>query len=216
VIKEEEMLNIAKWTFRVCTILAFLAILSMILQAEAPQGWLLAGSKPADYETGTEPKGNYNDHPTAYLKSKKTPEGTTQKTTTDTSSENTPPSFGTLMQQFRADQYLGKRIRFSAFVKAEAIQDWAGLWMRVDKGSTVVSFDNMQDRAIKGSSDFRNYEVILDVPQDATGVAFGILLSGTGEVWINSAKFEVVDSSIATTGRMQHQETPANLDFEKQ
>ncbi len=211
------MLITARWTSSVRLILAFLATSSILLQAEAPQGWLLAGSKPSDYETGIEPKPNYNDHPSAYLKSKKPADAAPQKPATESSSENTTKSgFGTLMQQFRADQYVGKRIRLSAFVKSEAVQDWAGLWMRVDKGSSVVSFDNMEDRPIKGSSEFRNYEVVLDVPQDATGVAFGILLSGTGEVWINSAKFEVVDSSIATTGRMQHQEGPANLDFEKQ
>jgi len=44
--------------------------------------------------------------------------------------------FGTLMQDFRADHYQGKRVRFSAFVKTEAAQDWAGLWMRVDKEPT--------------------------------------------------------------------------------
>jgi hypothetical protein len=210
------MLNTARWTSNVRIILAFLATSSILLRAEAPQGWLLAGSKPSEYETGIEPKPYYNDHPSAYLKSKKTADAVAQKAATETSSESTSASgFGTLMQQFRADQYLGKRIRLSAFVKAEAVQDWAGLWMRVDKGNSVVSFDNMQERAIKGSTDFRNYEVVLDVPQDATGVAFGILLSGTGEVWINSAKFEVVDSTVATTGRMQQQEGPANLEFEK-
>jgi hypothetical protein len=35
--------------------------------------------------------------------------------------------FGTLMQNFRADHYLGKRVRFSAFVKTERAQNWAGL-----------------------------------------------------------------------------------------
>src|SRR5450631_487339 len=44
--------------------------------------------------------------------------------------------FGTLMQDFRADHYQGKRVRFSAFVKTEAAQDWAGQWKRVDKGPT--------------------------------------------------------------------------------
>jgi hypothetical protein len=42
--------------------------------------------------------------------------------------------FGTLMQDFRAKQYVGKRVRFSAFVKSENVEGWAGLWMRVDKG----------------------------------------------------------------------------------
>jgi len=44
----------------------------------------------------------------------------------------------------------------------------------VDKGKeTGVAFDNMQDRAIKGTTDWRRYEVVLDVPEDATGIAPG-------------------------------------------
>jgi len=185
---------------------------SLCLHAQAPQGWFLAGSKPADYETGVDAKQEFSGHASAYLKSKAP--ATNEKVTNDSAEQG---GFGTLMQNFRADQYLGKRIRFSAFVKSKDVQDWAGLWMHVDKGSTVVSFDNMQDRAIKGTNDWRNYEIVLDVPQEATGIFFGILLGKTGEVWISSAKFEIVDSSVAVTGQ-QHmsKDAPTNLDFEKQ
>jgi hypothetical protein len=59
------------------------------------------------------------------------------------------------MQSFDAkmmQNYLGKRVRFSAAVKTEDVQSWAGLWMRVDKGSQTVEFDNMQDRPLKGTA----------------------------------------------------------------
>jgi hypothetical protein len=38
------------------------------------------------------------------------------------------------MQSFLPDHYAGKRVRFSGFVKAAAVQGWAGLWMRIDSG----------------------------------------------------------------------------------
>jgi len=33
---------------------------------------------------------------------------------------------------FKADDYRNKRMRLSAAVKSEGIEDWAGLWMRID------------------------------------------------------------------------------------
>jgi hypothetical protein len=173
---------------------------SLLLAAGVPAGWYLSGAKPADYESGTDAQAHYNSHPSAYLKSKKAE----------------IDGFGTLMQNFRADQYAGKRLRFTAFVKTEGVQDWAGLWMRVDKGKESVAFDNMYDRPIKGTSGWQQYAVVLDVPQNASGIFFGVLLHGTGTVWMNSVKIEAVGPDVPTTAlpTMQDRDHPINLDFE--
>jgi hypothetical protein len=123
--------------------------------------------------------------------------------------------FGTLMQNVKADDYRGKRVRFSAFVKAENVEDWAGIWMRVDsKNHRGSAFDNMQNRAIRGTADWQSYQVVLDVDNEGEGVAFGILLAGTGTVWLNQARIEVVDKNVPTTGR-ENLKAPSNLDFSK-
>jgi hypothetical protein len=165
-----------------------------------PEGWLLAGSNPRNYETGLDPQASYHGFPSAYLKAK----------------PSAMEGFGTLMQEFSAGRYAGKRVRLRASVKAEEVADWAGLWMRVDKGSTMVSFDNMMDRPIKGTTPWQNYEVILDVPQDATGIAFGILLNKSGSVWLNSVKFESVGLDVPATANAPARlpEGPTNLNFE--
>src|SRR5260370_11890408 len=139
----------------------------------APRGWILAGNKPASYNTGVETAGG---RASAFLKSK----------------APAIEGFGTLMQMFGAQQYAGKRVRFSGAVQAEGVQAWAGLWMRVDKEKDSVAFDNMQGRPIKGTSGWQNYTVVLDVPQDATAIGLGILLSGTGAVWLSNLSVEVV------------------------
>ena len=74
--------------------------------------------------------------------------------------------FGTLMRQCVPDKYLGKRIKMTAFVKTENVKNWAGLWLRVDQAGSnqPLSFDNMSDRPIKGSTNWTEYEIILDVP----------------------------------------------------
>jgi hypothetical protein len=125
-----------------------------------------------------------------------------------------PRGFASISQWF-SGMYLGKRLRFSAYVKAEGVAGWAGLWMRVDRQGIQrpSAFDNMQDRPIKGTGDWTRYEVVLDVAPDAADVAFGLLLNGPGQVWMDDAAFEVVDPSVPTTGHGPP--GPRNLDFEQ-
>ncbi len=126
---------------------------------------------------------------------------------------------------FGKGEYAGKRIRLRAWVRSDNATDWAGLWMRVDKGQKVISLDNMQQRAIRGSQPWMTYDVVLDVPEDATKIAFGLLLSGPGEVWLNDVKLEAVGQEVATTGMLMQNPhpqpqnplptAPVNLDFQK-
>src|SRR5215472_9815451 len=118
------------------TLVAAIAIacLAQIGHSEIPSGWFVTGNAPWDYEVGLDEKVSYTGRSSAYIKGLKSPK-----------------SAGNLMQGFRADLYRGKRVRLSAYVKSFDIKGWAGLWMRVDGIiSRGLSFDNMQDRPIKG------------------------------------------------------------------
>jgi hypothetical protein len=193
----------AKTPFRMGLVGIAVLLTSFLLHAEIPKGWFIAGNKPADYESSVDNANEFNGQPSAYLRSKSPQMG---------------EGFGTLMQNFSAEQYIGKRVRFGAFVKSEAVERWSGLWMRVDgkTGQTPLAFDNMQDRPIKGASGWKEYEVVLDVPQGATGIFFGILLDGPGSVWLGGVKFEVVGTNVPTTGKpMYGGQGPTNLSFEK-
>ena len=167
--------------------------------SNAPTGWFLAGSKPANYRTSVDKTMIQNGQPSAYLKS--------AVPVTD--------GFGTLMQQISASDYLGKRVRLRAWVRSQDVEGSAGMWMRVDKDQSMLAFDNMQNRAIKGTQPWKQCEVVLDVPVDATGIFFGILLSGSGEVWMNDVSFEVVGNEVPITSPQAHTlpTHPANLKF---
>jgi hypothetical protein len=189
----------------VCKIISAAAVLAasaLLATAAAPPGWLLAGNKPDNYETGVDRQAIYNKLPSAFLKAKADEEG-----------------FGTLMQQFSADQYRGKRLRLSAFVKSDNVARWAGLWMRIDGKDPAtghLGFDNMQDRGIKGTTAWQRYDVVLDVPENAAGIALGILLAGPGEVWLNNVKIEVVGNDVPVTGFPKSPaEGPRNLSFDQ-
>ena len=121
--------------------------------------------------------------------------------------------FVTVMQQIDADAYRGKRVRLSAQVRGEAVKNWAGLWMRVDgdKGS-VLAFDNMQNRPLKGSFEWQRASVVLDVASDAKLVAFGLLQDGDGATFAGSLNIEIVDADVPTTDVIHKMpRAPANL-----
>lgn len=159
------------------------------------RGWILAGSHPELYNHGVEKQDGEKN--SGYLRSK----------------ETWSEGFGTLMQTFKANQYRGKRLKYSALVKAEEVEEWAGLWMRVDGSHReVLAFDNMQSRSIKGTSGWQRYEVVLDIPPEALHIAFGILLHGPGQTWIKDIQFTTVTSDVPISAETRSDQ-PANLDF---
>lgn len=114
--------------------------------------------------------------------------------------------FVTVMQTFSAEEYRGKRVRFSAAVRADSVTNWSGLWMRVDGAAKALAFDNMQSRPIKGTQDWRRYAVVLDVSDEASAIAFGMLMEGKGRLWMDDLKLEPVGPEVpvtATSARLQ-------------
>jgi hypothetical protein len=106
-------------------------------------------------------------------------------------------AWASLMQAISAQNYAGQRIRFRARVRTRDVDGWAGLWMRVDsQARSGVSFYNSQDKPIKGTTDWQERSVVLDVPQDATQITFGVIDSGKGTVWIDQLAFEAVGQDV--------------------
>ncbi|MBR2569635.1 MAG: helix-turn-helix transcriptional regulator [Paenibacillus sp.] len=169
-----------------------------------PAGWMLTGVHPHQYTVGVDRK----------IVNRGTASGTIRA-----EEQAHPQGFGTLMQMFKADAYCGKRLRLSGFLKTDKAH-MAGLWLRIDgKDEEPLAFDNMMNRAIRGTTDWTSYEVVLDVADNAHAIAFGILLSGTGQVWADSIRLEEVDVSVPTTDGSGEGEVlrdaPINLDFEE-
>ncbi|MBI2968981.1 MAG: hypothetical protein HYY40_14360 [Bacteroidetes bacterium] len=172
---------------------------------DLPQGWFKAGNKPGSYEMGTDKWAGQDGKNAATIKSK----------------DKKINGFGTLMQNCLPDMFRGKRVRMTGYMKSKDVIQWAGFWLRVDQpnSNTPLSFDNMHDRSVKGTSEWQKYEIVLDVPLNSSNIAYGALLAGTGQIWFDNLSFEVVDNSIPVTGKnnehgLPHKE-PANLDFEK-
>lgn len=176
-----------------------------IFAFDIPSGWFQAGSKPDSYDMGIDIGAGRDGKNAATIKSR----------------QEKINGFGTLMQECMPGNYLGRRVRMSAFVKSQDVENKAGLWLRVDEvgSKQPLAFDNMADRPIKGTTDWKKYEIVLDVPGNASNLAYGALLAGTGQIWFDDLKFEIVDSTISTTRGLKQTDMrlnqPTNLDFEK-
>lgn len=186
-------------------ILSF-GLLLIFFSFDIPSNWFVAGSSPNSYDMGIDLGKDQNGGNAATIKSL----------------EKKISGFGTLMQQCNPDRFLGKRIKMSGFVKSENVKTHSGLWLRIDRGAKPVSFDNMKTRPIKGTTEWKKYEIVLDVPIDATRISYGALISGTGQIWFDDLLFEIVDDTIKPTSSINSKESsyntleePANLDFEK-
>jgi hypothetical protein len=192
-----------------------LIVLTITLIAfDLPTAWFKAGSKPKSYDMGIDKGAGKDGKNAATIKS----------------IDKIIDGFGTLMQNCLPGNYLGKRIRMSGWIKTKDVSEWSGLWLRIDTKTPIkaVVFDNMhdgkKDMSIKGTTDWKKYEIILDVPDNASNLAYGALLVGTGQIWFDNLNFEIVSPDIQTTGiEMETKSSvytsplqgPSNLDFEK-
>ncbi len=96
------------------------------------------------------------------------------------------PGFGVATNQLRVNDYRGKTITYSGWIKTRGVTDFAGLWMRVDgPDSSALEFNNMYDSAFAGTQDWKQFSYQLPVADSAIAVYFGALLSGPGEAWFD-------------------------------
>jgi len=150
-----------------------------------PAPWHITGSRAPDYEVGLLANVRYEGNRVAQLRLR--------------SALAEPSGFGAVMQSITAARYLGRRIRFSAMTRTCEVSDWAGLWLRADGRSGPVILDNMQDRPLRGTTDWRQASIVLDVPDWATSLHFGALLTGAGAIDLTRPRLEEVGEAVPAT-----------------
>jgi hypothetical protein len=187
-----------KWPLAV---VAAMTLFAAQAGAAVPAGWFVAGDKPAEYTFDTDSAVTRDGARSAIIRAK----------------TSNAPGFGTLMQTLSAQNYVGSRVRLSAYLRSEDVRR-GQMWLRIDgKENKVLGFDNMDSRPITGSTEWKRYEIVLDVPEGAVALAFGFFLAGKGALWADSFNLEIVDKSVPVTapGTPPGQRlTPGNLSFE--
>jgi RNA polymerase sigma factor (sigma-70 family) len=163
---------------------------------KAPNGWHKNGSANNFYEVGVDETQPWGGMPSAYAKSTGPVDG----------------QFGGMMQTISGEMYKNQRVQLSGWIKTEEADDGGGhLWLRVDgseKGD-ALKFDNMDGRAPKGTTDWQEYSVVLDVPPEATTLNYGFFVQGKGKIWVNGMTITPVGPEVPTTNIPLH--TPPSL-----
>ena len=97
--------------------------------------------------------------------------------------------FATLRQTIKAGDYRGKQLRFSGDVKVEHVEQQAGLYIRTNKQGERLRPENV----VQGTHDWMRYEATIPVAEDALFIRFGLVLYGTGQIWLANAQLEVIE-----------------------
>lgn len=180
-----------------------LVLLSCAAGAEAPHGWQLSATPSGAYAANRTLEVVHQGVGSASLRSL------------------TPGEFGVLLQRVDASPFRGRRVRLRSVVRSRGVDgsSWAGLLLRIDpRRGPSLGFDNMQERPLRGTFDWRVVWSELDVPAEAAAVTFGVLLCGSGQVWLDDVELTAVGPS-RPGGRLRQrlrgdEKKPTNLDFE--
>jgi hypothetical protein len=185
------------------------SLLAMTAAASAdpgfPIGWGGGSARNQDYEFGTTASPSVAGKQAAYIKAKP---------------DAAPGAYFVMFQCIKADDYIDRRLRLTG--RLRTIDAGAGqMFLRVDGPapesggqSKVLGFYNMSDRPIRGTTDWDDYQVVLDVPPGSIKVCYGFLLGGgKGEAWADGFSISTVSKSVAVS--VTPPRKPVNLSFEK-
>jgi hypothetical protein len=117
------------------------------------------------------------------------------------------PSYGGARSTLRTASYRGKRVRVSAWLMASGIQGVptpqyagiigeAGLWIGVGSPSNGIRMDRMQNRTIRGTTDWVYRDFVVDVPEDNNQMFIGVWMQGQGQVWARDFNIEEVPDTV--------------------
>lgn len=158
-----------------------------------PEGWFKWGSYSLETDSATIYNGIYST-----------------KIISDTEGN----SFGSVAFEIPAN-YEGDSIQLSGFMKTLEVENgFAGLLLRVDGSSGGLAFDNMQDRNITGTNDWKQYQIVLPFPKESKQIYVAGILVGKGTAWFDdfTVKIDGVDLQIKTVNARSMY--PADLDTE--
>ena len=162
------------------------------------KGWRRVAEKgmPEDYEIGVDPTHGYRGASSALLRSR---------------SEAAAESRTKLMQHFLAQQYLGCRLRFSAWIRTEDLTGSCRLWMEIDENTKLLVAAT--SHPVTGTAEWSRREVVLDVAPEATLILIGIVIDGAGAAWVGDIEIARVEADVPATAGGAIPVAPRNLSF---
>ena len=172
------------------------------LSKKLPKHWGLTGTNSDRFEVCLDQTTMHNGKPSLLIQSK-------------TAGEE---DYAYFYQLTHCTEWIGKRLRVSAYFKTEAVEGHAVISVNLQTQSgEIVVYDAMIDRSLKGDNDWCRVETVFDVPVDCRFLYFGPALWGRGKMWVAEFTVEPVARSVRRTDNHGTHALlalhPINLDF---
>lgn len=156
-------------------LVALAAIDGPAVAQPAPRQWFFHGSAVADFQFARDTTTSHTGHASLRVSAAAAPSG-----------------FAGAMTTFPAAPYLGRHVRFSAFLRTASLGgQGAAVWARADGARAALAFVTTQGRrVVGGTQDWTEVSVEMDVPNDALALFFGAFSTARGTLWIDDASVD--------------------------
>jgi RNA polymerase sigma factor (sigma-70 family) len=152
--------------------------------AKEDKGWEFISDTPEEYVAAMDAQVEHDGHPTMRISSDSAERTSTGKYAREDTS---------------IGQYLGHRIRVTAWIKAQGVSSDGGIRIKVnDADGNVIADDGQRlHRPVRGTMDWKVYTAFANIPAAAVKIQWGVMLNGRGSVWVDvdSAKLEIADDA---------------------
>jgi C-terminal processing protease CtpA/Prc len=127
--------------------------------------------------------------------------------------KNSEGTFSTLTKQIPLN-YSGDTLELRGYLRTEDVSEFAGLWMREDQDGESVAFDNMQSRALKGTTDWTEYSIKLPLRPGAQVLYIGALVVGIGKLWVDDLRITIDGKPISEAPKVERPQTVFDRDHQ--
>ena len=130
-----------------------------------------------------------------------------------------PDGYAALTRTYPAGDLRGRRIRLAGRLKTEDAERVEIVVSAVSGDAADIARLALGDGRMAGTLDWRGYEMVIDIPQEAQRLVVGIQTTGKGTVWARDFSLEVVDGTVSITASASRwnmpQRGPANTGFDQ-
>ncbi|MFK7947418.1 MAG: S41 family peptidase [Saprospiraceae bacterium] len=97
--------------------------------------------------------------------------------------------------------YEGKSITLKGYLKADNVKGedaMAGIWLRIDnEDGRALEFENMGEADVKGTFDWKQFEITLPLSGQAHKIHFGAIMDGEGTIWADALEVFIDETPLA-------------------
>jgi len=119
-----------------------------------------------------------------------------------------------VLQEISAANYRGHRVMFRGVAKVEKMPAGALMYVRVDgPGTSEFASATTEKQSVKfsGTTDWRNFSLVVNVPKQAQDLLLGLAANGPGDLWVADMEFKVVDNNVPLSPEESGMDQPGNV-----